>query len=528
MSPSGVPSAEDGAPPPRRAARVAGPAAGLVAAILALNYTLNHFYVRGAYMMDSGWFADLATQTSWPPPNPPAIADGTYFRYHLSPFFWLWAQPWGVLDAAGLAPPPAVWFSVSQALWFGALALGLALLVGPRVASLGTRGGWTAAVIGVLGAFCGASLAVLGFAHFEVATPAMAVLALAFVARDRWGAAGVALAVGVLTREDAGFHFLVLMGLLAGVAWLRRRRSDVWRGRAARLAVAAAACGMASVAAMVVQAVAFPSPESSFARIYSGAPAWAHVDAGFIADRLAFLAVERAALWVPFVTVAAVAVARRSALLVVGPLAAVPWLAVSIAAVATDAGHLTGHYAFPLVLTTVWPVVAWGLDPRDAPVAGASPVRPALAAAGVIVASIVLYPLGQGNHDRNPFRSAGPTWIADIGPRQDAARLMVAGPHPADVVDDAVASLMPRDVRPGQWRPGLAYSPQELAGVTSLGFAPTRSWIGAYARSVAEGARLTVACPVEGSGWMVARRAPIAPDCVPIRRTRSYVGGGPT
>src|SRR5579859_6236452 len=38
--------------------------------IFVFNYTMNHFYVHGGYFWDSGWFAFLCKNLTWPPQNP--------------------------------------------------------------------------------------------------------------------------------------------------------------------------------------------------------------------------------------------------------------------------------------------------------------------------------------------------------------------------------------------------------------------------------------------------------------------------
>lgn len=104
----------------------------LVPLFIALNYNLNHFYVRGGYMLDSGWFAYLASHsTQWPPNNPPVIG-GTYFSIHFSPVFYVLSGLYQLLDAGGLTLDSPVWFSLCQAFWFGLLSLAAFVLLTGR------------------------------------------------------------------------------------------------------------------------------------------------------------------------------------------------------------------------------------------------------------------------------------------------------------------------------------------------------------------------------------------------------------
>lgn len=493
-----------------------GVLAALVAGLVTLNYTLNHFYVRGAYMLDSGWFAYLVTEARWPSPNPPALG-GTYFTFHLSPVFWLLSAPWAALDSVGLAPPPAAWFALTQAAWVAVLAASTWALLAAAARPVTPRLRAAASAAAVLAAFSGATLGTVGFAHFEVAIPALGLAALALYVRGHSWWAWAPLALGLACREDAGLHYFGVLALLTLVA-LRRRRDPVWNRRARHFAAAAGVCAAYAVATLAVQRQAYPSDLDAFARIYAGDPAWAHASWSFVADRLGFVAAYRPALWIPLVAVLALAAAGRSWLMAVGPVSVLPWVAVSLAAVNDAAGHLTSHYAFPLVILTVWPAAAWALG-DDATFAGrwSTGVGRVGVVAVIAAASVVTFPLSKGSHDRMPFRSMGFAWAGVMSERQQAARDLVDGPDRVPLVDDAVASLVPGDVDPGQWASLLDASPATLTGAASIAYLPPDDWRAAYARRSLEVARMSVTCPFEGTGFMVARRTPDAAACTPLR-----------
>src|SRR3954469_11758094 len=82
-----------------------------------LNYTLNHFYVQGAYFLDSGWFAFLSRDIDHRLTNPQALG-GVYLSTHFSPIFH-------VIGAFGSVFPDhgAVIFSLFLGLSAGLLAL---------------------------------------------------------------------------------------------------------------------------------------------------------------------------------------------------------------------------------------------------------------------------------------------------------------------------------------------------------------------------------------------------------------------
>src|ERR1041384_2004121 len=97
----------------------------LIPTLLVTDYTLAHFYVRGAYYTDSGWYSYLATHLSgWPLANPPALG-GTYFSYHISPIFFLPSLLYSLLFPG---MPAAAFFSLFHGVQFGLIGLALALM----------------------------------------------------------------------------------------------------------------------------------------------------------------------------------------------------------------------------------------------------------------------------------------------------------------------------------------------------------------------------------------------------------------
>lgn len=62
---------------------IATAAAGRVSLVCATNAVLNHVFVAGGSMLDTGWFAHLVAVQDWPPSNPPLIG-GTSLATHLT------------------------------------------------------------------------------------------------------------------------------------------------------------------------------------------------------------------------------------------------------------------------------------------------------------------------------------------------------------------------------------------------------------------------------------------------------------
>lgn len=146
----------------------------LIAGFFATNYTLNHFYVNGGYMLDSGWFAFLsAHSTNWPISNPPSIG-GTYFSTHFSPAFYIFTALHTLLSAAGISVPDVSWFSITQGFWLALTASSIFTLLS-RNSKQSTASNVFIAAASIVVAFNGVFLASIGFPHFEIAIPALLV-----------------------------------------------------------------------------------------------------------------------------------------------------------------------------------------------------------------------------------------------------------------------------------------------------------------------------------------------------------------
>lgn len=479
---------------PARPARWPVWVVALVAAAVATNYTLNHFYADGGYLYDSGWFAHMASTPGWPPPNPP-IVGGHYFTIHLAPLFVLWAAGWAALEAVGLSLWPAAWWALIMGSLYGLLAAALYALV-RRVPT--SRAGNLADIgLALACTFSGIGLAVLGFVHYEIAIPAALLGFFALWSRGRRRWALVVLAAGVLVREDAALHYALLFALIA--IWQRRARATP---RAPTLPAAwlTAACAVAGIAALVVQALAYPSRSpGALTRVYLGDPVWGHVTPGLLVERLGFWLLYRGYIWVPLAVIVVIALRRRSLLWAIGPLSALPWLMLSLPAVSDDAGELVSYYAFPLFVATMWPLIAARIQPGEE-MRGARGVVWVLA-----VISIVVVPLGRHNHDRVPFDAmVVPMWVSTAAQAERQADAVLERPV---VVDNAVAALAADRVTGAQWRERMAFRDDELRAAEALVYRPG-TWLDFLTQPVRERGGWVHRCPLGDSGFIEARRTP--------------------
>ena len=488
-------------------------------AICVFNYVMNHFFVQGAYFLDSGWFAYLVANPVWPLPNPPLL-DGSYFATHVAGMFYLG----GLFDA--LLPGDAVQaLAALQAFWSAVIAAAVLLLAESLGLCARSLGRLAAALLAGATALSGPVLVSLGMPHPEIAMPALILLSLALRVRRRWWAAAFVVGLAVLAREDGGLHAALVYGGLGVWHLLRPARHDAGR-RDLAMALGAAS---AALAILLYQDMAFPT-DDALTRIYLGDPPLSHLTVDLLRERLAVWFTERLDLMAPLVVLLGWAAVSRRMAPALGVAIVMPWLLVQLVARKTGPAVMLDYYAFPLLLAVAWPLVAAALDRQRAP---ARPWRAVSLQAATVGLSIGLLPLADvGLKDIRPWQRFGFTYTETYAPTQ---RFLAAHrAHPAApgflLMGDGVASLMPELVGQATWLrergPPQAWTRYD----TVFAFATSKAHGAARAAFAAEGG--ATSARIRGTSIVVLTRRP--PDTLPYKlvateptRTGSDRAGSP-
>ena len=311
------------------------------------NLMLFHFYVRGSFVLDSGLLASLIWHGNATLTQPASLGGGSFFGTHVSLLF---------LPASALS-----WclpFSMPQ-FFAGFVGFGHALLALAvfwlLVEGFGLRRGvgpWIAALAALGFAFSGLAIAIARYPHFETLIAAFFLLFAVAQLLGHPRLAVVFFVLGLATREDAGFHYVAILGLLVmlnlayGVP-LRKQRAEC------TFALTALAY---AIAVIVVQRLLFPGT-SAFVRVYLGDPPLAHLSAGLIAHRTLFFLVGRPYILYPALGACIWALRARNPYIALAFAASIPWLLVHLLAKSPLAGTLVSYYAFPFLIALAWPLV---------------------------------------------------------------------------------------------------------------------------------------------------------------------------
>lgn len=312
------------------------------------NLVLFHFYARGSFVLDTGLLASLIWHGNAALTLPASLGGGSFFGTHVSPLFLLasalsWCLP--------LSMPQffAGFVGFSHAL----LALAVFWLL---VEGFGLRRGagpWIAALAALGFAFSGLSIAIARYPHFETLIAAFFLLFAVAQLLGHPRLAVVFFVLGLATREDAGFHYVAVLGLLVtlnvacGVP-LRQQRTECSFALAALFY---------AVAVMAAQRLVFPGT-SAFARVYLGDPPLAHLTAGLIVQRIHFFVVARPYVLFPALGACLWALRARNPSIVLAFAAGIPWLLLHLLAKSPLAGTLVSYYAFPFLIALAWPLLA--------------------------------------------------------------------------------------------------------------------------------------------------------------------------
>jgi hypothetical protein len=406
------------------------------------NLVLFHFYVRGSFVLDSGLLASLMWHTDALLSQPASVGGGSYFGTHMSLLFLpasalSWYLP--------LSMPQ--FFAGVVGLSHAVLALAVFWLL---VEGFGLRRGtgpWIAALVALGFAFSGLAIAIARYPHFETLIAAFFLLfAVAQVLGHR-RLAVVFFVLGLATREDAGFHYMAVLGLLVtlnvacGVP-LRKQRTE--------LTFALAALFYA-IAVMAVQHLLFPGT-SAFVRVYLGDPPLAHLSAGLIAERFLAFLVGRPYILYPALGACIWAVRARNPSIVLGFVASIPWLLLHLLAKSPLAGMLVSYYAFPFLIALAWPLLAVMRQRQRTGEAG----EPASAVAGFAALLALSFVPGIGVHDPGRLPLPQAFWDAPSRAQQaatDRAAAAVSAARPMLgrlLVDNSVAALAPNGFAQGE------------------------------------------------------------------------------
>ena len=454
------------------------------------SLVLYHFYVRGAFLLDSGLLAYLVADGDPALPTPHLLGGRSFFATHLTPIFLVTAQL-------------RRWLPVSDAQFF-ALFIGVChALPGLGVfwllrSSFGLRrpaGIVVAALLGLAFSFNGLALAIARYPHFEMLIVGGVILFAVALSRGQHRAATFWFALCLATREDAGFHlFAILFVLIA----LNRWYGMAWSSQRAEILFAAIALSFSLAEILVQMAVA--QGQSSLVRIYLGDPPFGSLSPEIIAERLLGYVFYRTYLVLPAAIAVFWAARTRNPYILVGYVAFLPYLLVHLTARSDIAATLSAYYAYPLMIAAFWPLLGVWLDRRRRGVQENAAVPVLVFAAMIAGAFAAVSRQANPGGLEFPASLVSPPSLARQGATERAiAELSRSKPMLGKiVVDDSVLALAPDAYERSETSLASTHEPPDTAIYFSEGYGS------ATVRAMAAAADLTRIYRVPGTSIRLA------------------------
>ncbi|MCW0422201.1 hypothetical protein [Xanthomonas sacchari] len=322
------------------------------------NFIWNHFYSRGPYLLDSGWYSSIIYKAGFFPENPfVAHSSGRYFDIHVS----FLVSILSVLS--GYLPFDRVdWFAITQGAMYGSLVLAPACLAWMWLRDCqSTRQRRLIELMGIIivaaTTFSGQVLMCWGYPHYEIFIPAMINLALVAWLAERHGAASVCLLIAAASREDGGFHgALAFGGVWLGLLAYGFRSSGFFKKNLDVLGLAFFSFFL-GVVFLGLQKMVFDG-HSLLREEYLGDPLYAHLSVGVIRERVQNFLLNCRFLWYPILVALGGAVLLRNVLPILGWIAYLPWLLLNLFAVQEIKAEFSIYTGFPFVVAMFLPLIA--------------------------------------------------------------------------------------------------------------------------------------------------------------------------
>ncbi len=495
-----------------------------IPAIFVTNFTLNHFYVNGGYVYDSGWQAYLSTHAAhWPLANP-SLVDGNFFNTHMSLIFYLYFMIYKLLSWIGFTLPPPVFFSITQGFWFGLLSLsayGLFLPLQEKRRSIHIG---LALILSLLALANGVSIAIMAFPHFEIGISASFIAFFSLWANRYYKLCYIPLICGLMIREDSGLHYGWAFILLAITFHFfeKNKKENYLSKYFLHLAIL---CFAYAAVIMTIQALFFHS--TMLSKIYLGSPPFHHVTWFFITHRLLLIMLTKSYIYVPLIISTVLAYRRRDFFQSLGFLFVIPWITFSFFAVAIGAGTLESYYAFLMPIALLWPAITYGLMKKSALSAQSymfywkdASIVLASSALSCIATLAILYYLFLPTFPPEMFQKKinhffGFEWVHYWKNNQQALDTFFAKNFVDKnfIVDNAVGAIEINRISPSNFyeRPTLP-SKAEAEEIDIMLFLPNSTSDSDITKQIITMANLNITCPLSESSYKIAKKPGTHPE----------------
>jgi len=366
------------------------------------NYVINHIYIYGSGIFDVGWFTYLmSNELTWPLQNPEiAGLKETFFATHFSPFFYFTSFLYKFLFSF---ISPQVYFASFIGLMYGLISTAVYISLNQFF----KENLFIVFLISVFSAFNGASIALIGFPHIEIAIPALIMLFLALYFTENKKSSYLVFFLLMTIREDAGFHLFGVLFFIILIAFTLKSKNKIQKNLIIILSLSL----IYSILAMWLQKNYFPG-DDALRRVYLGEPLFQHINKEFLYQNLKFFLTQRGYLYLPFMAAIFFSIYFKNKFLLVAFLASIPWFLLSFIAISPMPHTFSNYYGFVFITALSWTSFAFLINYKlTEQIPKLSNVI--LSFIFITVVSILTFN-GSGHVDPKPWKKVGYNTIKDI------------------------------------------------------------------------------------------------------------------
>lgn len=310
------------------------------------RFILNHFFVRAPYALDSGLLSGVAYR-SGPLLTPPQIVCDyatSFYQVYFSPIISVFS------GLSYLLPVQRIeWFAFVQAVVYFPLGIAVYALASRLEPRPSLRRMPLTILAALAFAFSGLVLWMVGFPHYEAATPGLICLVLVAVVNGRTRLSWLLLGLAASIRQDSGLHLaLALMPVL----YLKWRGVEMIPSRRRLIVTIAVAIGT-SVVAFACQRLLFV-PVDRLRPVYFGVPAYAHLSWPVVVERARGFVATGQVIYYPFLASCLFAALRRDARYLLGWAVTVPWFLFNFTAYDGAKSSFAAYTVGPFLVGLFW------------------------------------------------------------------------------------------------------------------------------------------------------------------------------
>jgi hypothetical protein len=189
----------------------------------------------------------------------------------------------------------------------------------------------------------------VGYPHYEAATPALICLTLAAVVTGRTRLTWIVIALAVSVRQDGGLHVALAMLPLVYLRWRGVAGLPTQRRLLTTIGVAIAA----SLVGFVLQRLLWP-PVDRLTPVYFGTPHYAHLTWDLISERIRDFSTDCQLIYYPLIGTVLISIVRRDARYLLGWAITVPWFLFNFTAFDGAKATFSAYTAGPFLVAMFW------------------------------------------------------------------------------------------------------------------------------------------------------------------------------